>query len=125
RPLEQLRDAILRPRHLQQRPAHARPGFIFVEGGHLCFDGRIEVGGAPAELPDVDVRAGAGQPGAQIGEWKPLVQDVGQTGPAGLGAAWTQIEELRRHLNSYSNGDVYFSTISRPWDQRGNSSTSC
>jgi hypothetical protein len=83
----------LRPGDLQQGPADAGEDLVPGEQGDLLADAPVEVGGAPAELPHVDVPGDDLEQRLQLGEREALVEHVGESHPPGLGAPRRKVEE--------------------------------
>jgi hypothetical protein len=60
----------------------------------LVGGGRVEVGGAVAQPPDVDVGGDGRQQRRHRVDREPAVDHLGEPDAAGLRAAWREVEEL-------------------------------
>ena len=89
----------LAPGDLQQGATQARPYPGRPEQRQLAGQGDVEIGGAPAELPDIDVRGGLGNNRFDRRQGLPLSSTWVRPSALGLAAALWQAEEGRcRHV---------------------------
>ena len=92
-PVEAGRGLPLGPRDLQERAADTGQDVMGGQHGDLLADPGVDVGGAPAELPHVDVPADQLQRRLQLGQGEALVEHVGQPRPSRLDAPRRKVEE--------------------------------